>query len=160
MSSSRAPADYDMAVTGGEDLFDVEVEIGKGRDVDLEELPCAFVPSKRGGKGVRFPRRLQVQSLDECLDVMRIPRCEDLAYGVEVIRPSHYALPLRCRKTSPTPSSPPPPSHAHVAVHRQGCHEMLLGLLRLVSAPKQRAETELTVSDQRAQTQGLGSGES
>ena len=82
MSPFRAPADDYVAVTSGEHLFDIEVEIGEGRDIQLEEPPRAVVASERSRKGVRFPRDLRVQSLDERLDIMRIPSSEDLAHDV------------------------------------------------------------------------------
>jgi hypothetical protein len=51
MRSFRAPPDHHVRVTRGEDLFDIEVKIGKRRNVQLQELPSAFVTSKRGRKG-------------------------------------------------------------------------------------------------------------
>src|SRR6267142_816957 len=62
MCSFRAPTNHDVAVTGGEHLFDVEVQIGEGCYIQLEELPSAFVASERGGSGIRFPRYPHVQS--------------------------------------------------------------------------------------------------
>jgi hypothetical protein len=82
MRSFRAPPDHRVRVTRGEDLFDIEVEIGKRRNVQLQELPSAFVTSKRGRKGVGFPRHLRVHALDERINIMRIPGSEDLADDV------------------------------------------------------------------------------
>jgi hypothetical protein len=58
------------------------VKIGKRRNVQLQELPSAFVTSERGGKGVGFPRHLRVHALDERINIMRIPGREDLADDV------------------------------------------------------------------------------
>jgi hypothetical protein len=71
-----------MAVTGREDLFDVEVQIWKGCDIQLEELPRAFVPSEGSRESVRFPRHLRIQALGERINLMRIPGGEHLANGV------------------------------------------------------------------------------
>jgi hypothetical protein len=43
-----------MTVAGGEDLLDVNVKIGKRRDVELEELPSLFIPENSAGKASDF----------------------------------------------------------------------------------------------------------
>jgi hypothetical protein len=43
-----------MTVAGGEDLLDVNVKIGKRRDVELEELPSPFTPENSAGKASDF----------------------------------------------------------------------------------------------------------
>src|SRR5262245_11731165 len=68
------------------------MEIGKGYDVRLEELPGAFVARERGRKGIRFPDHLRVETLDERVDVMRIPRGEELANDVEMVLSRHIVL--------------------------------------------------------------------
>src|SRR5438094_7109367 len=60
VGAARAPANHHMTVTGRQHLLDVEVQIGKGCQIDLEELTRTFVSRERRGKDVRFPRRLRV----------------------------------------------------------------------------------------------------
>jgi len=51
VSAARTPPNNDVAVTGGQDLLDVEVQIGERRDVELEELTGApSCPAKGAGK--------------------------------------------------------------------------------------------------------------
>src|SRR3989442_9931894 len=93
MGPGRAPADDHVAVAGGEDLLEVEVQIGKRRDVELEELASALVTGERFGEDVRLPDGLRVQPLDESLHVVRIPRREDLTNDVHVVLSVHRAPP-------------------------------------------------------------------
>jgi hypothetical protein len=49
-----------MAVASGKDLLDIEMQIRKRCQIDLEELARAFVSRERRREGIRFPRRLRI----------------------------------------------------------------------------------------------------
>src|SRR4029450_4142312 len=60
VGSARAPANHNVAVAGRQHLLDVEVQIGKRCQIDLEELTRAFVSQEGRRKDVRFPSRLRI----------------------------------------------------------------------------------------------------
>src|SRR5881296_1303088 len=89
VGSPRAPTNQYMAVASGKDLLDVEMQIRKRCQIDLEELARAFVSRERRREGIRFPRRLRIEPLNEAFHVVRVPRSEDLACDMKVILSSH-----------------------------------------------------------------------
>src|SRR5215471_14739316 len=105
VGAAGAPANDDVTLTCGQDRLHIEVQIGKRREVDLEELPRPLMPHERRRKRVRLPYRLRVQPLQEGLHVVRIPRRKALSGDVKVVLSSHcqppsqimrgYAIPLR-----------------------------------------------------------------
>src|SRR5438128_12468847 len=119
VGAARAPANHHMAVTGSQHLLDVEVQIGKRCQIDLEELTRAFVSRERRGKDVRFPRRLRVYPLDEAFHVMSVPRSEDLPSDMEVVLSSHRVLLWLARLRSEV-VTPHPPSPARTAYPSRG----------------------------------------
>src|SRR5215813_12370585 len=70
VGAAGAPANDDVTLTRGEDRLHIEVQIGKRREVELEELSRPLMPNERCRKRIRLPYRLRVQSLDESLHVV------------------------------------------------------------------------------------------
>src|SRR5215813_5443246 len=104
VGAAGAPANDDVTLTRGEDRLHIEVQIGKRRAVELEELPRPLMPHERRQKRVRFPYRLSVQPLHETLHVVRVPSRKVLPGDVQVVLSSHgqpsqimrgYAIPPR-----------------------------------------------------------------
>src|SRR5215831_5620215 len=93
VGAARAPANDDVTLTRGEDRLHIEVQIGKRREVKLEELPRPLMPHERRWKRVRLPYRLRVQSLHEGLHVVRVPSRKALPSDVKVILSSHCQPP-------------------------------------------------------------------
>ena len=60
VGSARAPTNQYMAIASGQHLLDVEMEIRKRCQIDLEELARAVVSRERRREGIRFPRRLRI----------------------------------------------------------------------------------------------------
>src|SRR5262249_25426169 len=89
VGAAGAPANDDVTLTRGEDRLHIEVQIGKRREVDLEELPRPLMPHERRRKRVRLPYRLRVQPLHEGLHVVRVPRRKALSGDVKVVLSSH-----------------------------------------------------------------------
>src|SRR5262252_1912303 len=89
VGAAGAPANDDVTLTRGEDRLHLEVQIGKRREVELEELPRPLMPHERRWKRVRLPYRLRVQSLHEGLHVVRVPRGKALSGDVKVVLSSH-----------------------------------------------------------------------
>ena len=81
-----------VAVSGGKDLLDIEMQIGKCGHVDLEELTSAFVAGEGCWEGIRFPCSLRIQPLDEGFHIVRVPRREHLPSDMEVVLCSHGGL--------------------------------------------------------------------
>src|SRR5215510_7179865 len=97
VGTARAPANDYVAAASSEDLLDVEVEIGKRGQIHLEELARALVSRERRRERIRFPRRLRIEPLDEALEIVRVPRREDLSSDMEVVLFGHGVL-LRLRR--------------------------------------------------------------
>src|SRR5215471_10316312 len=159
VGAAGAPANDDVALTRGKDRLHIEVQIGKRREVELEELPRPLMPRERRWKRVRLPYRLRVQSLHEGLHVVRVPRGKALSGDVKVVLSSHWQPPpkscevmqfrLRLLQVEP---------HVHLAVHRRRGREVLLSLLALARARAQLPEAEVAVCHRGAHAQRLGDG--
>src|SRR5215831_7938723 len=86
VGAAGAPANDDVTLTGGKDRLHIKVQIGKRREVELEELPRPLMPRERRWKRVRLPYCLRVQSLHEGLHVVRVPRRKALPSDVKIVR--------------------------------------------------------------------------
>src|SRR5215467_13552210 len=106
VGAAGAPANDDVTLTRGEDRLHIEVQIGKRREVDLEELPRPLMPHERRWKGVRLPYCLRVQPLQESLHVVRVPSRKALSGDMKVVRSSH---------------GQPPPNHARLCNSASAC---------------------------------------
>src|SRR5215467_10002912 len=106
--AAGAPANDDVTLTGGQDRLDIEVQIGKRREVELEELPRPLMPHERRWKRVRFPYRLRVQPLHEGLHVVRVPRRKALPGDVKVVLSSHGQPPSQIMRGYAMPLPPAP----------------------------------------------------
>src|SRR5215475_15096723 len=91
--AAGAPANDDVTLTRGEDRLHIEVQIGKRREVELEELPRPLMPHERRRKRVRLPYRLRVQPLHKGLYVVRVPGRKALSGDVKVVLSSHRQPP-------------------------------------------------------------------
>src|SRR5262245_65639053 len=78
VGAAGAPANDDMTLTRGKDRLHIEVQIGKRREVELEELPRPLMPHERRRKPVGLPYRLRVQPPHEGLQVVRTPSPQTL----------------------------------------------------------------------------------
>src|SRR5690349_9716372 len=72
VGAAGAPANDDVTLTRGKDRLHIKVQIGKRREVQLEELPRPLMSHERRRKRIRLPYRLRVQSLDESFHVVRV----------------------------------------------------------------------------------------
>src|SRR5262252_7961482 len=107
VGAAGAPANEDVTLTRGEDCLHVEVQIGKRREVELEELPCPLMPHERRWKRVRLPCRLRVQSFHEGLHIVRVPSRKALSGDVKVVLSSH-GQPSQIKRGCAIPLPPAP----------------------------------------------------
>src|SRR5262245_19263431 len=160
VGAAGAPANNDVTLTRGENRLHIEVQIGKRREVELEELPRPLMPYKWRRKRVRLPYRLRVQSLHEGLHVVRVPRRKALSSDVKVVLSGHAQPPPKsCEVTQFGFRLLQPEPHVHLAVHRCRDVEVLLCLVALTGLPIEPAEAEVAVRDERAHAARLGEGQ-
>src|SRR5215831_9222724 len=152
VGAAGAPANDDVTLTRWQDRLHIEVQIGKRREVELEELRCPLMPHERRWKRVRLPYRLRVQSLHEGLHIVRVPRRKALSGDVKVVLSSHGQPPPKsCEVIQFRFRLLQPEAHVHLAVHRCRDVEVLLCLVALTGLPIEPAEAEVAVGDFRAQ---------
>src|SRR5262247_3404145 len=116
VGTAGAPANDDVTLTRGEDRLHIEVQIGKRREVELEELPRSLMPHERRRKRIRLPYRLRVQPLHEGLHVVRVPSRKVLSGDVKVVLSSHCQPSQIMRGCA----IPPPPAPASTSCPSRG----------------------------------------
>src|SRR5438128_8260139 len=98
----RAPT-HDHVRVDSQNLLDIHVQVWERPDVELEELPRPLMAREWSGKRIGLPGRFLIESLDEGLDIVRVPRSEDLADDLMILLSSHRTLlesrPFRVRHT-------------------------------------------------------------
>src|SRR5215831_4726662 len=115
VGAAGAPANDDVTLTRGKDRLHIEVQIGKRREVDLEELPRPIMPREWRWKRVRLPYRLRVQALHEGLHVVRVPSRKALSGDVKVVLSSHGQPPPKsCEVMQFSFGLLQPKSHIHL----------------------------------------------
>src|SRR5215831_442110 len=160
VGATRAPANDDVTLTRGEDRLHIEVQIGKRREVDLEELPRPLMPHERSWKRVRLPYRLRVQSLHEGLHVVRVPSRKALSSDMKVVLSSHGQPPPKsCEVMQFRFRLLQPREHIHLLIHPRRGGEVLARLLALARARAQLPEAEVAVGDERTHAARLGNGQ-
>src|SRR5215831_7079033 len=160
VGATGAPANDDVTLARGKDRLHIEVQIGKRREIELEELPRPLMPPERRRKRVRLPYCLRVQPLDEGLHVVRVPSRKALSGDVKVVLSSHGQPPPKSCEAMQFPFGLlQPEPHVHLAVH--GCRdgEVLLCLVALAGASVKLPEAEVAVGDERAHAARLGEGQ-
>src|SRR4029453_1307989 len=87
----RTPT-HDHIRVSRQNLLDIQVQVWKRPDVELEEVPRSLMAREWSRKRIGLPSCLLVESLDERLDIVRVPRSKYLTDDLKILLPSHSAL--------------------------------------------------------------------